>query len=177
MSDAVGHAANSSAWRCARRRDLAGGAAPIGQGKVRLAGPAQAHKVTALAPIGESVHSIPAGASSRCRQPADYARSRRRRRDAVGPDRPRGNGFGDDRNLSRMRRPRRAGRAIGAQWRAVRARPEEPAVDVARGAAARPRRQHRLPLQGGRSAPLPAVADRLIHRFLVFPLAVERGRP
>ena len=48
---------------------------------------------------------------------------------------------------------------------AVRAWPAQPALDVARGAAARPRRQHHLPLQGRRSAPLPAVADgRLIHR-------------
>ena len=48
---------------------------------------------------------------------------------------------------------------------AVRAWPAQPAVDVARGAAARPRRQHHLLLQGRRSAPLPAVADGLIHKF------------
>ena len=56
----------------------------------------------------------------------------------------------------------------------VRAWPAQPAVDVARGAAARPRRQHHLPLQGGRSAPLPAVADgRLIHRF--YPATLDQA--
>ena len=42
---------------------------------------------------------------------------------------------------------------------AVRTWPAQPAVDVARGAAARSVGQYDLPLQGGRSAPLPAVAD------------------
>ena len=92
--------------------------------------------------------------------PPDYARFEMAgRRDLLGPDRPRGKDHRDDRDLSRMRRSRRARRAAGAERHPVRARPAQPAVDVARGAAARPRRQHHLPLQGGRSAALPAVAD------------------
>ena len=58
-----------------------------------------------------------------------------------------------------MRRSRRAGRAAGAERHRLRARPAQPALDVARGAPARSRRQHHLLLQGGRSAALPAVAD------------------
>ena len=48
---------------------------------------------------------------------------------------------------------------LGPQRYRVRAWPAQPAVDVARSPAARPRRQYHLPLQGRRSASLPAVAD------------------
>ena len=51
------------------------------------------------------------------RQPGDRLRAvrNRRRRHALGPDRPRREDHRDDRHLSRMRRPRRARRAAGAQ--------------------------------------------------------------
>ena len=67
----------------------------------------------------------------------------------------------DDRRLPRVRRPRRAGRAARAARHPVRACAAQPAMDVARGSAARSVGQHHFPLQGGRSAPLPALAGRI----------------
>ena len=59
----------------------------------------------------------------------------------------------------RVRRSRPTGRAARPQRNSVRAWPAQPAVDVARSAASRSRRQYHLLLQGRRIAPLPAVAD------------------
>ena len=58
----------------------------------------------------------------------------------------------------------------------VRAWPAQPAVDVARGAASRSRRQYDLPLPGRRSAPLPAVADGRRMKRPCFKLEAARFR-
>ena len=74
-----------------------------------------------------------------------------------------------------MRRPRRACRAAGAKRNRLRAWSSQPALDVARGAAARSRRKHHLLLQGGRKPPLPALAHGLIHKIFSHLLATRRA--
>ena len=148
--------ANSCASRCTMRRGWGRGPARSGQRRVRLdvgAGP-RLNQVTVTGTNYE--RSVEFYRRLGLRQIVDspdtgYARFETAGGvDLLGPDRSRGEDHRDDRDLSRMRRSRRAGRAARPQRNRVRARPAQPAVDVARGAAARPRRQHHLPLQGGR---------------------------
>ena len=145
--------------------DLGQGSGPIGQGRC----PPRRRRRAAAQPGHRDRHQLPAlGRFLLAPRPQADRRQRgdrlravrdRGRSDLLGPDRPRREDHRHDRHLSRMRRPRRRVEQLARSGIAVRARPARPAVDVARGAPARPRRQHHLPLQGGRGAPLPAVAD------------------
>ncbi len=66
----------------------------------------------------------------------------------------------DDDRLLRMRRPRRQGRRAGGRGSALRQRADRRAVALARGAAARSRRQPDLPLLRRHEPHRPAVARR-----------------
>ena len=166
LADAVARAREFVRIALHEAPGLGQGAGPIGQANVRLdvgAGP-RLNQVTVTGTNYE--RSVEFYARLGLRQivgnPPDYARFEScRRRNFLGPDRSRRDDRRDHRRLSRMRRPRRTRRAAGAQRHRVRARPAQPAVDVARSPPARPRRQHHLPLQSRRIAALPAVADRL----------------
>ena len=171
LADAVARAREFVRIALHEAPGLGQGAGPIGQAAVRLdvgAGP-RLNQVTVTGTQLPAVGRIlpQARAQADRRQSARLRALRdRRRRDLLGPDRPGGEDRRHDRGLFRVRRPRRAGRAAGPQRHSVRARPAQPAMDVARSAAARSRRQHHLSLQGRRSAPLPAVADAdVIHMF------------